>query len=312
MRSDTPRDPFGRPLDEQLLALGRELDEAAPPVEPSELADATPTAEVAHLVAVDPDATKVIPLIPVPPMTDDGPPRRRRGRGLAVAAAALAVVAAGGAVAALSGGDDEVRTDEAADLRPVAEPSQGPADDPATDLGGFGDVAEAFTTCMEGAGFAVGDPESGEFGSFEELAAMVGDPAFFDAMRECTASSGLEDLDIGAELEGLDIEGTLEEQLGETLDESITAILDDVLAEVEGVDMAEVTAQLDAWLAEMGAEVESGDLGEQLREHGAEADRITACLEAAGWSADDVESIITDEGAYQQIFEDYQACVEQG
>ena len=109
MRSDTPLpEPTDRSLHEQLRALGRELEAAAPAVDATELAEATPTAEVAHLVAVDPDATKVIPLIPVPPMAADLPPRRRRGRALGIAAALLAVVAAGGAAAALS--DDDGRT----------------------------------------------------------------------------------------------------------------------------------------------------------------------------------------------------------
>jgi hypothetical protein len=312
MRSDTPHDPFGRPLDEQLRALGRELDEAAPPVEPSELADATPTAEVAHLVAVDPDATTVIPLIPVPPMADDVPPRRRRGRGLAVAAAALAVVAAGGAAAALAGGDDEVRTDQAA-LRPVSEPAQEAAEEPAVDLGGFGEVADAFATCMEAGGFSVEAPGGEGFGSFEELAALVADPAFFETMRECTASSGLADLDLGAELEGLDLEGRFEEQFGGAFDESFEGMfegmLDDVLAEVEGIDMAEVGEQLDQWLAELGEEAPA--FGEELREHAAMADRIRACMEDRGWSLEDPPAF-DDRAAHEQLFADLRACTEQG
>lgn len=311
MRSDTPR-----PLDEQLEALGHQLDAAAPPVEAGELAEATPTAEVAHLVAVDPDATKVIPLIPVPPMADDVPARRRRGRVLGIAAAALAVVAAGGAAAALSG-DDEVRTDQAAALRPVAEPAQEPAEDE-LDLGGFGEVADAFATCMDGAGFSVGEPGAEgfeDFGSFEELAALVSDPAFFDAMRECTASSGMADLDLGAELEGLDIEGTLEDgfgQLGGGFDEMFQQAVDELLAEVEGIDMGEVTAELDAWLAELDAEMESGELGEQLREHGAAADAVLACMEQRGWSLDDPEAALGEGVDHQQLVADLQECVEQG
>jgi hypothetical protein len=307
MRSDTPQPD--RPLDEQLRALGRQLDEAAPPVEPTELAEATPTAEVAHLVAVDPDATRVIPLLPVPPMADDVPPRRRRGRGLAVAAAALAVVAAGGAAAALAGGDDEVRTDQAA-LRPVSEPAvEEPAEEPPVDLGGFGEVAEAFATCMESAGFAVGDPASGDFGSFEELAALVADPEFFDTMRECTASSGMADLDLGAELEELDVEGTFEEQFGDAFDESFEGMFDDVLAEVEGIDMAEVAEQLDAWLAELGEEAPA--FGDELREHAEMADRVRACMEDRGWSLDEPPAF-DDRAAHEQLFADLRACAEQG
>ena len=312
MRSDTPLDPFGRPLDEQLQALGRQLDEAAPPVEAGELAEATPTAEVAHLVAVDPDATRVIPLVPVPPMADDVPPRRRHGRVFAIAAAALAVVAAGGAAAALAGDDDEVRTDQAAELQPVAEPSQETDGEDAVDLGGFGEVAEAFATCMEGAGFSIGEPGTdgtGDFSSFEDLAAMVGDPGFFDAMRDCTASSGLADLDVAGELEGLDIEGTLEEQFGGPLDESITGILDDVLAEAEGIDMAEVSAQLDAWLTEMDTQLQQGDLRERIAEEGARADRVLACMEDLGWT---IESFTGEVEQTQQLIDDLQACTEQG
>ena len=306
MRSDTPRPD---PLDEQLRALGRQLDQAAPPVQPGELSEATPTAEVAHLVAVDPDATGVIPLLPVPGPVEAPDPRRRRIRVLGAAAAAAVVLAAGGVAVALSADDDEVRTDQAAELQPVEAPAEGPGVLPG-DLGGFGEVAEAFATCMEGAGFTIGTPGADGFEGFEELAGVIADPAFFDAMQTCTASSGLADLDIGAELEELDIEGTLEEQFGEQFDETISGMLDDVFAELETVDMGEVTAQLDQWLAELGEQAPGFE--DELREHGALADQVLACMEDRGWTLPEPGAALDDPGAHEQLFTDLQECADLG
>jgi hypothetical protein len=307
MRSDTPRP--GTPIDEQLRALGRQLDEAAPPVQPDELSEATPTAEVAHLVSVDPDATRVIPLLPIPGPVEAPDPRRRRIRVLGAAAAAAVVLTAGGIAVALSSDDDEVRTDQAAELEPVSEPAQTPTADPGVELGGFGEVAEAFATCMEGAGFTVEAPGSAGFEGFEALAAMVADPAFFESMRECTASSGLADLDVGVELDELDIEGTLEEQFGAGFDESFEGMFDDVFAELDDLDMGEVSAQFDEWLAEMGAEAPS--FGDELAEHGAAADRFVACMEDRGWSLSEPPAL-DDPAAHEQLFADLQECTDLG
>ena len=310
MRSDTPRPES---VDEQLRALGRQLDQAAPAVEPHELSEATPTAEVAHLVAVDPDATGVIPLLPVPGPVEAPDPRRRRIRVLGAAAAAAVVLAAGGVAVALAADDDEVRTDQAAQLEPVTGPVSGP-DEAEVDLGGFGEVAESFGACMEGAGFTAPSVDGEGFEGFEDLAGMLGEPGFFDALRACTASSGLADLDIGAELEELDIEGTLEEQLGDvfggTVDETISGMLDDVFTQLESVDMAEVTAQVDAWLAEL--DERAPELEADLRELGADADQVVACMQDRGWTAQDPGSAEHDPAAIEQLLVDLRECTEQG
>jgi hypothetical protein len=55
--------------------------------------------------------------------------------------------------------------------------------------------------------------------------------------------------------------------------------------------------------------MESGDLGGQLREHGAEADRVIACMEERGWT---VESFSAELEQTEQLLADLQECTEQG
>lgn len=313
MRSDAPRPDL--PLEEQLRALGRQLDAAAPPVAPDELAEAAP--EVAHLAAVDPELADVVPLVPLSRVEDPAGPRRRRRRVLG-AAAAVAVLA-GGAALALAPGGEEVRTDRdgLAGIQPASEgdgTELGGVD--LDDLGGFGDVAEAFVACMEDAGFSAPDPADDapvEPGSLEEAVADLTDPALLDAVRDCTARSGLADLDVVGELEALDVEGFLAEHFGD--DDPVPGLFDDLLEQLGDIDMGEVTAELDGWLAEVQAQLEAAGVRDRLIEAGARADRLYACMEARGYTAEDLPDLAAglDEGeTIEQLLTDLRECADQG
>lgn len=327
MRSDPPSfppTPPTDPLDEQLRAVGGQLDRAAPPVAPAELGNATPATEVAHLrpVPAADDATGVLPLVPLAALPGEPGGPRRRPRWL-LGAAAAAIVAVGVGATTLAGGDDDVRTSPV-ELQPASE-GDGAASAPLPDdlppvFGELEAIGERFAACMDEAGFPV-DPEASGVDGFEDLAEVVADPALPDAVGACLAASGLDEVELGDVLAGLgdlpaldDLEGFEDFEDFEGFDgfEGF-GDLEQVFGELlEGIDMSEVVDQLDAFLEEVEVDDE---LGDRLAEEGARADRVVACLAERGWSADQLpqlDDLVSDPAARQRFHDDLQACTTEG